>query len=171
MDYLRTLGSAAVSTLVQKSGLNLPFSLGVKVPTSDTIYTLYEATKRVRSSYSCFNIKFDVGDKDDSSPVSVFEYDLNDPSRRNIKPLALNALKKLRTTRHPEVLKFMDAVESDTTIYIMTERVRPLRSVLSSMTSKTEQEREDWLLWGIHRISVCCDHSNPSPQLITSATR
>lgn len=48
MDYLRTLGSAAVSSLVQKSGLNLPFSLGSKVPTVDTLYTLYEATKRVR---------------------------------------------------------------------------------------------------------------------------
>jgi SCY1-like protein 1 len=51
MDYLRTLGSAAVSTLVQKSGLNLPFSLGNKVTTVDTIYTLYEATKRVRPTF------------------------------------------------------------------------------------------------------------------------
>ena len=54
MDYLRTLGSAAVSTLVQKSGLNLPFSLGNKVTTIDTIYTLYEATKRVRQSFQIF---------------------------------------------------------------------------------------------------------------------
>lgn len=49
----------------------------------------------------------------------------------------------------------MEAVESDTTIYIMTERIRPLRVVLPSWKSKTVQEREDWLLWGLHRISVC----------------
>jgi SCY1-like protein 1 len=47
MDYLRTLGTAAVSTLVQKSGLNLPFSLGPKVPQADGYYNLYDATKRV----------------------------------------------------------------------------------------------------------------------------
>jgi hypothetical protein len=49
MDYLRTLGSAAVSTIVQKSGLNLPFSLGKKHPSLDpsSIWSLYDATKRV----------------------------------------------------------------------------------------------------------------------------
>jgi hypothetical protein len=47
MDYLRTLGSAAVSTLVQKSGLNLPFNLGQKVFAFDGICTLYDGTKRV----------------------------------------------------------------------------------------------------------------------------
>ncbi len=47
MDYLRTLGSAAVSTLVQKSGLNLPFSLGAKVASIDGVCSLYDATKRV----------------------------------------------------------------------------------------------------------------------------
>ncbi len=50
MDYLRTLGSAAVSTLVQKSGLNLPFSLGTKLAQVESYYTLYDATKRVHLS-------------------------------------------------------------------------------------------------------------------------
>lgn len=49
MDYLRNLGSAAVSSLVQKSGLTLPFSLGAKVTSFEgkSIWTLYEGTKRV----------------------------------------------------------------------------------------------------------------------------
>lgn len=47
MDYLRTLGSAAVSSLVQKSGLNLPFTLGAKVTSFETFWTLYDAAKRV----------------------------------------------------------------------------------------------------------------------------
>ena len=49
MDYLRNLGSAAVSSLVQKSGLNLPFSLGAKVSSFEgkSIWSLYEGTKRV----------------------------------------------------------------------------------------------------------------------------
>ncbi|KAF8995451.1 hypothetical protein BDQ17DRAFT_1365619 [Cyathus striatus] len=143
MDYLRNLGSAAVSTFVQKSGLNLPFTLGPKVDTPSPIYNLYDATK-----------------KDDSSPVSVFEYDFTEPARRNFKPLAQNALRKLRTTRHPDILKFIDAVESESTIYIMTERVRPLHSTLSTYSSRPAQEREDWLLWGIHRISIALTFVN-----------
>lgn len=70
-------------------------------------------------------------------------------------PLAKNALRKLRTIRHPDVLKFMDAVESDSTIYIMTDRVRPLGTAIQEGFSKSTREKEDWLLWGLHRISVC----------------
>lgn len=93
--------------------------------------------------------------QDDGSPVSVFEFDTNsNPSKRNLYPIANNAMKKLRTTRHPDVLKFIDAVATDTTIYVMTERVRPLSSVLNNWSTKTSQEREDWLIWGLHRISV-----------------
>ena len=52
MDYLRNLGSAAVSTLVQKSGINLPFTLGPKVASCETLWVLYDATKRVLSHTS-----------------------------------------------------------------------------------------------------------------------
>jgi SCY1-like protein 1 len=90
--------------------------------------------------------------------VSVFEYDFSDSSKKNIKPFAQNALRKLRTTRHPDVLKFMDAVESESSIFIMTERVRPLLNVLPQYSTKKAQEKEDWLLWGLHRISVSSRH-------------
>jgi SCY1-like protein 1 len=90
--------------------------------------------------------------------VSVFEYDFSDSSKKNIKPFAQNALRKLRTTRHPDILKFMDAVESESSIFIMTERVRPLLNVLPQYSTKKAQETEDWLLWGLHRISVSSRH-------------
>lgn len=86
--------------------------------------------------------------------MSIFEFDASTPAKRNTLPLAKNALRKLRTVRHPDVLKFMDAVESDTTIYIMTERIRPLSSALSEWSVKGAQEKEDWLIWGLHRVSV-----------------
>ncbi|KAJ7124964.1 armadillo-type protein [Mycena epipterygia] len=143
MDYLRTLGSAAVSTLVQKSGLTLPFSLGPKVADFEGVWVLYDATKR-----------------DDGSLVSVFEYDCN--ARRGMMPIAKNALRKLRTTRHPDVLKFIDVVETETTIHIVTERVRPLQATLQSWASRGAQEREDWLLWGLHRVSVALAFLNDS---------
>ena len=53
----------------------------------------------------------------------------------------------------------MEVVESETTIYIMTERVRPLTSVLPLWSGKAEREREEWLLWGLHRVSVRLQHT------------
>ncbi|CAE6488310.1 unnamed protein product [Rhizoctonia solani] len=138
MDYLRSLGSAAASSLIQKSGLTLPFSLGDRVAAyGDPIWTLYDATKR-----------------DDSSPVSVFAFDASDPQRRDLLPLAKNALRKLRTTRHPDILKFIDVVETDSSIHIVTERVQPLWAALERWSSKPAKSREEWLTWGLHRISV-----------------
>ncbi|KAG9310546.1 hypothetical protein JVU11DRAFT_9094 [Chiua virens] len=124
MDYLRNLGSAAVSTrVVQKSGINLPFTLGPKVPSCETLWVLDDATKH-----------------DDGSHVSVFEYDFVHPFNKSTIPLTKNVLRKLRTIRHPDVLKFMDVVESETAIFIMTERIRPLSAMLQAWASKSQQE-------------------------------
>ncbi|KAF8606368.1 ARM repeat-containing protein [Ceratobasidium sp. AG-I] len=148
MDYLRSLGSAAASTLIQKSGIALPFSLGERVHGyGDPIWTLYEATKR-----------------DDSSLVSVFAFDANDPQRRDLFPLAKNALRKLRTTRHPDVLRFIDVVETESSIHIVTERVQPLWAALERWSSKPAKSREEWLVWGLHRISVTLTFINDACQ-------
>jgi SCY1-like protein 1 len=48
----------------------------------------------------------------------------------------------------------MDAIEADGTVYIMTERVKPLSAELSSWEAKPVSERQDWLSWGLHRITV-----------------
>lgn len=37
----------------------------------------------------------------------------------------------------------------------MTERVQPLSNALPTWISRSSQEREEWLLWGLHRVSVC----------------
>lgn len=84
----------------------------------------------------------------------MFEYDLIHPLNKTTLPLARNALRKLRTIRHPDVLKFMDVVESDSAIFIMTERVKPLQIALQSIPVRGGQEKEEWLLWGLHRVSV-----------------
>lgn len=50
----------------------------------------------------------------------------------------------------------MDAVEADGTIYIMTERVKPLSAELSSLAATSVKDKQDWILWGLHRITVRC---------------
>ncbi|KZO90737.1 ARM repeat-containing protein [Calocera viscosa TUFC12733] len=138
MDYLRSIGSAAASAVLQKSGIAFPFSLGEKIGAFEgrTIWTLHDAVKR-----------------DDNTPVSVFVFDSNVGNRRSLMPLAKNALRKLRTIRHPDVLKFIDVVETESMIYIVTERVTPLRVAMEQWTGKGK-EREDWAVWGLHRVCV-----------------
>ncbi|KAF8320793.1 hypothetical protein DL93DRAFT_2073508 [Clavulina sp. PMI_390] len=145
MDYLRSIGSAVLA----KSGVTHPFILGNKVIYFEGrgIWTLYEATKR-----------------DDSSPVSVFHFDGSNPSRKNLLPLAKNALRKLRTIRHPDVLKFIDVVETETSIHIVTERVQPLGIAISAWSSKPAAAREEWLVWGLQRVAIALSFVNDSCQ-------
>ncbi|KIJ52672.1 hypothetical protein M422DRAFT_156332 [Sphaerobolus stellatus SS14] len=160
MDYLRQIGSAAASSLLQKSGITLPFSLGEKVLSFEgkTIWSLYDAVKR-----------------DDSSPVSVFVFDASQGNKRSQLPLAKNALRKLRTIRHPDVLKFIDVVETDTTIQIVTERVQPLEKAFTT----APQAKQDWIVWGLHRIAtalafvnenVASTHGNVRKEAVFVAT-
>ncbi|KZV66792.1 ARM repeat-containing protein [Peniophora sp. CONT] len=147
MDYFRAIGSAAVHTLVQKSGINTPWTLGAKVTAyeGESIWTLYDGTKR-----------------DDGTLVSIFEFDGSSPNKRNALPLAKNALRKLRTTRHPDVLKFMDVIETETTVHIMTERVKPLSSEVRAWSPSAIKEQQEWLLWGLHRLSIALAFVNES---------
>ena len=68
-------------------------------------------------------------------------------------PLAKNALRKLRTLRHPNILRFIDGHETDTAVYIITEPVEPLTARIGP-----EGERpgsgEEWKVWGLSRIAV-----------------
>lgn len=50
------------------------------------------------------------------------------------------------------MLKYIDAVESDSSIFIVTERVRPL--VGAEELGKGQSGKDDWVVWGVHRISV-----------------
>ncbi|KAH9945690.1 armadillo-type protein [Amylocystis lapponica] len=71
-------------------------------------------------------------------------------------------MRKLRTVRHPDVLKFIDGVSTDGAVYIMTERVRPLGAAIQEWSKKGAREREDWITWGLHRVSVALAFVNDS---------
>lgn len=83
-------------------------------------------------------------------------------------PLAKNALKKLRTLRHPGVIRVLDTVEvrtkpatplligfltaflkTDSYIYIATERVVPLRWHVKRKSLTPEATK-----WGLYSIAV-----------------
>ena len=88
----------------------------------------------------------------------MFVFDASSSNNRPQLSLAKNALRKLRTIRHPDVLKFIDVIETDTTIHIVTERVRPLSKALQN----SPQGKEDWLVWGLHRVVTALAFVNDS---------
>ncbi|KAL6714981.1 Nuclear aminoacylation-dependent tRNA export pathway component [Lecanora helva] len=124
MDFLKSAVASAIS-----KDPPFPYKFGDRLTLDQSIWTLYNGTKR-----------------EDGSNCSIFAFDITaDKSRL---PLARNAVRKMRTLRHPGVVKVLDTVETETYIYVATERVSPLewpvrRKSLSPETCK----------WGLFTIA------------------
>ncbi|OJJ49608.1 hypothetical protein ASPZODRAFT_128093 [Penicilliopsis zonata CBS 506.65] len=142
MDFLKSAVASAIA-----KGSSFPFALGDRVDIGDSLWTLHNATKR-----------------DDGSACSVFTFDV--ASNKSRLPLAKNAVRKSRTLRHPGVIKVLDTIETDTSLYIMTERVVPLlwhvkRKSLSEETAK----------WGIYTIASTLKFINEDASSVHGAVR
>lgn len=119
-----------------------------------SIWTLYEGIKR-----------------DDSTPVSIFHYESNpSPSSSSSSspyaenpskyfPLARNSLRKLRTLRHPNILKFLDGTETDTSIYIITEPIKSL-SVALKPHREREEVAEESKIYGLLHLATALSFLN-----------
>ncbi|KAK4138828.1 ARM repeat-containing protein [Trichocladium antarcticum] len=124
MDFLKSAVASAMA-----KGPPFPYTFGDKVDLDPSIWTLYNGTRR-----------------EDGSDCSIFSFDI--PANRSALPLAKNALKKLRTLRHPGVIKVLDTAESDSYIYIATERLVPLRWHVKRKSLSPETAK-----WGLYSIA------------------
>lgn len=91
MDFLKSTLTSALS-----KGPPFPYTFLGRVShhtNSSSVFTLFHATK-----------------KDDGSACSVFSFEVTDATRSQL-PLAKNALRKMRTLRHPGVVKVLESVE------------------------------------------------------------
>lgn len=84
--------------------------------------------------------------QEDNSNCSIFSFDVN--ANKTYLPLAKNALRKLRTLRHPGVIKVLDTVETESYIYIATERLTPIRWFLKRKSLSPET-----LKWGLYFVA------------------
>lgn len=64
-------------------------------------------------------------------------------------PLAQNFLRRLKTIKHPNIISFVDGIENDEQILIITEKIITLNSHFSKL-----KEYPKAISWGIHQISV-----------------
>ncbi|KAI8906841.1 armadillo-type protein [Gorgonomyces haynaldii] len=105
------------------------------------------------------NVNFTIGDylydssiwtvhmghkKDDQTPITVFVFDASKNSSK--MALARNALKRAKTLRYPDVLRYVDGAESETKVYIGTEWAEPL--------SMKDNIHENLIRFGLYKLSV-----------------
>ncbi|KAI9811626.1 MAG: hypothetical protein M1827_005375 [Pycnora praestabilis] len=121
MDFLKSAVASAIS-----KGPPFPYTFGDRVDVDNSIWTLYNGSKR-----------------EDGSSCSIFSFDV--AANKSRLPLAKNAVRKLRTLRHPGVIKILDSVETETYIYIATERLTPLRWHVRRKSMSTEM-----IKWGLY---------------------
>lgn len=122
--------------LIQKD-LGFTHSLGETVPSNDRaeIWALHRGKAK---------------DTGEPSLVLRFEPSKARNADRN-QALAKTGLMRLKTLRHPDILRYLTSVEgSDGTIYIATEPATPLATILENNPSKIDRES---ILWGLFTVS------------------
>uniref|UniRef100_H2XS37 N-terminal kinase-like protein n=1 Tax=Ciona intestinalis TaxID=7719 RepID=H2XS37_CIOIN len=88
--------------------------------------------------------------KSNGQPVSVFMFDVTS-SNETVKQTAQASAKRLKTLRHPNVLTFIDSLETDKCIYVVTEPIKPLELHLKE-ASQNGNINELAISWGLHQI-------------------
>ncbi|KAK5116669.1 hypothetical protein LTR62_007343 [Meristemomyces frigidus] len=152
MDFLKS----AVASIAK--GPAFPYTFGDRVDTDQSIWTLYNGTRRV-------DVRPDAHlRQEDNSRCSIFSFDIN--ANRGRLPLAKNALRKLRTLRHPGVIRVLDAIETDQFIYIASERITPL-----TWSTKRKSLSEESIKWGLHNVAKTIKFINDEASSIHGSLR
>ncbi|KAI8883737.1 hypothetical protein K501DRAFT_333114 [Backusella circina FSU 941] len=117
-------------SLLGKDNSGFGYSLGDKVEffQDQSIWALHHGTK-----------------KEDGSEVSIFVFDCS--KNRDRIQLARNAFKRLRTLRHPDVLRYLDGIETEQSIMFVTDPIEPLSSQLNQDPDK------NLVIWGLYKIA------------------
>lgn len=95
--------------------------------------------------------------KEDGSACSVFKFVGNAQSDRRGIETARNGAKRLKLTRHPNVVHLRESLEvekgDEITIYVVTEAVQPLEEHLRSVPSGTHQ-RDEYFALGLRQVAT-----------------
>ncbi|XP_036619196.1 N-terminal kinase-like protein isoform X3 [Trichosurus vulpecula] len=82
--------------------------------------------------------------------VSVFVYEAK-PGDEEQTLVAKAAFKRLKTLRHPNILAYIDGLETDKCLHVVTEPVTPLGTYLK-LKAETGGLSELEISWGLHQI-------------------
>ncbi|XP_060575730.1 N-terminal kinase-like protein [Ruditapes philippinarum] len=83
--------------------------------------------------------------------VSVFVFDVKSSSESQTA-LARSSFKRIKTLRHPNILTFLDGIETDKVIYIATEPVTPLSTYIENNDAE-QRKNQLSISWGLHKVT------------------
>eukprot|EP00049_Salpingoeca_infusionum_P009239 m.153101 g.153101 ORF g.153101 m.153101 type:complete len:801 (+) comp14281_c0_seq2:173-2575(+) len=111
---------------------NFPFDIGEPVPNPNStgVWTIHDG--------------LDKSGKE-TKRITIFKVDKKAATAQDVQS-AQHAVKKMRTMRHPSVLRFLGSTDTDSQICMATEYVRPLLTVLD------EEDNELGKSWGIYQV-------------------
>ncbi|XP_034037770.1 LOW QUALITY PROTEIN: N-terminal kinase-like protein [Thalassophryne amazonica] len=88
--------------------------------------------------------------KANGEPVSVFVYEVAQGTEEQTQ-LAKAAFKRMKTLRHPNILAYVDGLETEKSLYVVTEQVTPLVVHLKAKAEKGGAGELE-ISWGLHQI-------------------
>lgn len=134
-------------------------------PNSD-FYSNYDIEEHItsfngRSIWTLFKAK----KKGTSEPLSIFRFDFKEPHNPLIER-AKQSLKRIKTLRHPSILKYVDSSESEKSVCIVTEAVTPLVDYLDTASNSfTQTQREFSIAYGLQNVAKGLHFMNNDCQL------
>lgn len=134
----------------QNSDFFSQYDFGEHVTSFDgkSIWTLFRAKK-----------------KGSNEPLSIFRIDFKDPSSALIDR-AKQSLKRIKTLRHPSILKYVNSSETEKSICIVTESVVPLAEYLQEAASNfTKEQKEFSIAYGLLGVAKGLQFMNNDCQL------
>ncbi|XP_057365193.1 N-terminal kinase-like protein [Daphnia carinata] len=116
----------------------------------------YEILEQVSGTEEYLLWKLHKGKKKGTGEsVSVFILDAKTNGSDTQIELAKSALKRLKTLRHPNILTYIDSLETEKCLYLVTEYVEPLQFHLNSYSTdfpKSKQQKELFIAWGLFQV-------------------
>ncbi|XP_030620623.1 N-terminal kinase-like protein [Chanos chanos] len=88
--------------------------------------------------------------KTTGEPVSIFVYEVAQGTEEQTQ-LAKAAFKRMKTLRHPNILVYVDGLETEKSLYVVTEPVTPLPTHLKTKAEKGGSGELE-VSWGLHQI-------------------
>lgn len=114
-----------------------------------------------KSIWSLFQAK----KKSTGEPLSIFRFDIQNPHDSNVER-ARQSLKKIKTLRHPSILKYVDSCENEKSICIVTEAITPLEKFLNIASETfTDSQRNFSIAYGLMNVAKGLSFMNGDCQL------
>lgn len=161
MNFLKTLGGLVGSSATG----GLPYSMDTPAMDGNVAAGSAAGESVVFEGLPDFVLHSGKSKQDPTHAVSIFK------SRQPAGQLTQNALRRIKTLRHPNILAYLDGTEvpNNGLVIIVTEHVMPLSEFLTALRMEYGAHSEEFTMcvsWGLRSILMALQFINVDCKLI-----